>query len=74
MRQRIGFAAAFRAAPAGAALIKQDGMEALGIEQPPVVGLTAAAGAAVQIDRGDSVGPADGLDIDLVAVADRKLL
>ena len=74
MRQRVVFAAALRAAAPGAALIEQHRMEALGIEQPPVVGLAAAAGAAMQIDRRDAVGAADGFDIDLVAVADRQQL
>ncbi len=74
MRQRIVLAAAFWAATTGAALIEQDGVETLGIEQPPVIGLAAAAGPAVQINRGDAVGPADGFDVDLVAVADRQQL
>jgi hypothetical protein len=74
MRQRIVFAAAFGAAAAGAALIEQDGMEALRIEQPAVVGLAAAAGTAMQIDRRDAVGVADGLDVDLVSVANRQKL
>ena len=74
MRQRIVFAAALGAASAGAALVKQHGMKTLRIEQPPMIGLAAAAGAAVQIDRGDAIGTADGFDIDLVAVADRQQL
>ena len=73
-RQRIVFAAAFGAASARAALIEQHGMKALRIEQPPVIGLTAAAGPAVQIDRGDAIRPADAFDVDLVAVADRQQL
>jgi len=39
-----------------------------------VVGLAAAAGPAMQIDRGDAVGAADGFDVNLVAVADGELL
>jgi hypothetical protein len=46
--------------------------KALRIEQPPMIGLTAAAGSAVQIDRGDAVRPADAFDVNLVAVADRQ--
>ena len=68
------FAAAFGAASAGAALIEQHRVEALRIEQPPMIGLAAAAGAAVQIDRRDAIGAADGFDVDLVAVADRQQL
>ena len=49
-------------------------MEALGIEQPAVIGLAAAAGPAMQIDRGNAVGAADAFDIDLVAVADGEQL
>ena len=45
----------------GAALVEQHRVKALGIEQPAVVGLAAAAGPAVQIDCGDAVGAADGL-------------
>ena len=71
MRQRIVLAAALGAASPRAALVEQHGVETLGIEQPPVIGLAAAAGAAMQIDRGDAVGAADGFDVDLVAVADR---
>jgi hypothetical protein len=63
-----------RTGNACAALIEQHGMKALRIEQPPVIGLTAAAGAAVQIDRGDAIRPADALDVDLVAVANRQQL
>jgi hypothetical protein len=40
-------AAAFGATSAGAALIEQHGAKALRIEQPPVIGLAAAAGSAV---------------------------
>ncbi len=47
----LAVAAALWAAAAGAALVEQHGVEALGIEQPAVVGLAAAAGAAMQIDR-----------------------
>ena len=74
MRQRVVLAAALRAAAAGAALIEQHGMKALGIEQPAMIGLAAAAGPAMQIDRGDAIRAADALDIDLVAVADRQHL
>ncbi len=72
IRQRVILATAFGAASAGAALIEQHGTKALRIEQPPVVGLAAAAWAAVQIDRGDAIRPADTLDVDLVTVADRQ--
>src|SRR5712664_4910618 len=67
VREAIVFAAALRAASTRAALIEQDRVEALGIEQPPVIGLAAAAGAAVQVDRGDAVRPADGFEVNLVA-------
>jgi hypothetical protein len=46
----------------------------VGIEQPAMVGLAAAAGPAMQIDRGNAVEPADALDIDIVTVADDELL
>ena len=72
MRQRIVFAAALGAAAAGAALVEQHRMEAFGIEQPAMIGLAAAAGPAMQIDRGNAAGAADALDIDIVAVADRR--
>ena len=49
-------------------------MKTLWIEQAPVIGLAAAAGAAVQIDRGDAIHPADALNVDLMAVADRQQL
>ena len=74
MRQRVVVAAALGAASPGAALIEQHRVEALGIEQPPVVGLAAAAGTAVQVDRGNAIRAADGFDMDLVAVADRQQL
>ena len=74
MRQRIFFAAALGTAATGAALIEQDSVEAFRIEQPPMIGLAAAAGAAMQIDRGDATGAADALDIDFVAIADRQQL
>ncbi len=74
VRQRIVLAAALGAAAAGAALVEQHRVKTLGIEQPAVVGLAAAAGPAMQIDRGDAAGAADALDIDLVAVADGELL
>ena len=74
MRQRIVLAASLGAASPGAALIEQHRMEALGIEQPAVIGLAAAAGSAVQIDGGNAVGAADGFDVDFVAVADRQQL
>ena len=70
MRQRIVFAAALGSASAGAALIEQHRMEALRIEQPPVIGLAAASRPAVQIDRRDAIRSPDGFDIDLVAIAD----
>ena len=54
MRQRVGVAAALGAAAAGAALVEQHGVEAFGIEQPAVIGLAAAAGPAMQVDRGDA--------------------
>ena len=73
MRQRVVLAASLGAAAAGAALIEQHGVKALGIEQPPVIGLAAAAGPAMQIDRRDAADAADAFDIDLVAVADREL-
>jgi transposase-like protein DUF772 len=60
----------FRAASTGAALIEQNRVETFRVEQPPVVGLAAAAGAAMRIDRGDAIGPADGFDVNLVALAD----
>jgi len=63
---------AFRAASPGAALIEQHGVKALGIEQPAMVRLAPAAGTAMQVDRGNAVGPADALDMDLMAVADRQ--
>ncbi len=34
------------------------------VEQAAVIGLAAAAGPAVQIDRGDAIGPADGFDVN----------
>ena len=74
MRQRVVFASPLGPAAAGAALVEQHRVKALGIEQPAMIGLAAAAGTAVQIDRGDAVGAADGFDIDLVAVADRQQL
>ena len=74
MRQRVVLAAALGAAAAGAALVEQHRVKALGIEQPPVIGLAAAAGAAMQIDRRNAIGAADAFDIDLVAVADRQQL
>jgi hypothetical protein len=72
MRKRVVFAAALGAASPGAALIEQYRLEALRIEQPPMIGLAPAAGAAVQIDRGDAMGAADGLDVNLVAIANRQ--
>ena len=74
MRQRVVLEAALGTAAAGPALVEQDGVETFGIEQPPVIGLAAAAGAAMQIDRRDAAGPADTFDIDLVTVADRQPL
>src|SRR6266851_3299121 len=58
MRQAIVFAAALGAASTGAALIEQDGVEAFGIKQPPMVGLAAASDSAclkICSCRGDSV-------------------
>ena len=49
-------------------------MKALGIEQPPMIRLATAAGAAVQIDGGDAIGAADGFDVNFVTVADRQKL
>ena len=74
MKCRVILAAAFWPATARAALIEQDGVKAFGIEQPAVIGLAAAAGSAMQIDRGDAVGAADALDVDIVAVADSQHL
>ncbi len=74
MRQRIVLAASLGAAAPGAALIEQHGMETLGIEQPAMVGLAAAAGPAMQIDGRDSADAADALDIDIVTIADDELL
>ena len=74
MRQRVGFAAAFWAAAAGAALVEQHRMETFGIEQPAMVRLAAAAGPAMQIDPGNAAEPADALDVGIVAVADDELL
>ena len=72
MRQRVVVAAAPGSAAAGAALVEQHRMKAFGIEQPAMIGLASAAGPAMQIDRGDAAGAADALDIDIVAVADRR--
>ena len=74
MRQRIVLAAALGAAAAGAALVEQHGMESFRIEQPAMIRLAAAAGAAMQIDSGDATRAADALDVDIVAVADGELL
>ena len=74
VRQCVAFKPPFRAASPGAALIEQHGMKALRIEQPPMVRLAAAAGAAMQIDGGNAVGAADGFDIDFVPVAYRQKL
>ena len=48
--------------------------EAFGIEQPAVVRLAAAAGPAMQVDRGNATDAADAFDVDVVTVADRELL
>ncbi len=45
-----------------------------GIEQLAMVGLAAAAGAAVQINRRHAVGIACGFDVKLMTVADRQHL
>jgi hypothetical protein len=74
MRQRVILAAAFGAASARAALIEQHRVEPLRIEQPPMIGLTVAAGPTVQIDRGDAIRPANAFDVDFVAIADRQQL
>ena len=74
MRQRIVLAAALGAAAAGAALVEQHRVEAFGIEQPAMIRLAAAAGPAMQIDRGDAARTADAFNVDLVAVADGELL
>src|SRR6202140_4827176 len=74
MLQRVSLAAAFGAASAGAALIEQDRMGALGIEPPAMIGLATAAGTAVQIDGGDAVGAADAFDVNLVTIADGEQL
>ncbi len=74
VRQGVVVAPALGAAAPGAALIEQHRVETLGVEQPPVIGLAAAAGAAVQVDRRNAVGAADAFDMDLVAVADRQQL
>src|SRR5205085_4653727 len=74
MRQAVVFAAALGPASAGAALIEQDGMETLGVEQPAVIGLAAAAGATVQIDRGDAPGTAHAFDVNLMAAVDPEQL
>ena len=70
----LSVAASLGAAAAGAALVEQYGMEAFGIEQAAMIGLAAAAGAAVQIDGRDAADAADALDIDIVAVADDEML
>ena len=67
------FAASLGAAAAGAALIEQHGMKTLRIEQAPVIGLAAAAGTAMQVNRRNAAGAADAFDINLVAVTDGKL-
>src|SRR5438876_8644223 len=74
MRQRVVFTAALRATSAGTALIEQNSVKAFRIEQPAVIGLAAAARPAMQIDGGDAVYPADGFDVNLVAVADGEQL
>ena len=71
MLQAVVLAAGLGAASAGAALIEQDGVETLGVEQPAVIGLAAAAGSTVQIDRGDAPGSAHAFDVNLVAIAGR---
>ena len=73
VRQRVVLAAALGAAAAGAALVEQHGMKTLGIEQPAMIGLAAAPGSAMQVDRGNAALAADALDIDLVAAVDGKV-
>jgi hypothetical protein len=48
-------------------------MKTFRIEQPPVIGLAAAAGPAVQVHGCNAADAADAFDIDLVAVTDRQL-
>ena len=74
MRQRVVVAAALRGAAAAAALVEQHGVEALGIEQPPVIGLAARARPAMQVGRRNAAYAADSFDIDLVTVADGEQL
>jgi hypothetical protein len=71
MRQRVVFAEACRATAARAALIEQHGVKPFGIEQAAMIGLTAAAGPAMQIDGGNAAFAADALDVNFVVVADR---
>src|SRR5205085_7603586 len=70
MRCRVVLARSLGPAAAAAALVEQHGMETVGVEKPAMIGLAAGARAAVQVDRRDSVGAADALDIELVAIAD----
>src|ERR1700722_1695404 len=69
VRQRVVFAVSFRTAAAGAALIEQHRVEALGIEQTAVIGLASTAGPAMQVDSGNAAFAADTLDMDVVTVA-----
>ena len=72
MRQRVVLAAALGPAAAGAALVEQNRVKTLGIEQPAMISLAAAAGPAVQIDCRDAARAADTFDVDLMAFADRE--
>jgi len=56
-----------------AALVEQDRVEALGIEQPVDDPAGSLSQPAMQIDRGDATFAADAFDIDLVAVARRQV-
>ena len=46
--------------------------EALGIKQPPMIGLASAAGSTMQVDGGNAAFAANALDMDIVTVADRQ--
>ena len=72
MLRRVGLERQIGMAAAGAALIEQEGVEARRIEQPPMHVLSAAARAAVQEQRRDTVGGAHLLDVKPVAVADAE--
>src|ERR1041385_4169753 len=74
MWQRIGLALSLRTASPRAALVEQYGVEAFRIEQPPMIRLAAAARAAMQIDRWNTVGAADRFDINLMTIANGQKL